>query len=563
MSDRLQLKRYEEDDDDDDAIAAGRRAIAALIEANLKYDPIIHGDGFTVEEKQDARARLNVFEQQAEIARVRVSKRMALMEARQRERRRRRRKQRQEEIRSRSFEPTISCPDACPRYLMSVVYQPQSQQKLREFLLVTGEDDALADAMFFSVYAQLFEWQFLDFFKMIRVLCDDIYSLVSAKQRRELLHQFFPEENTASPLLTLCNAFLGYDALNSGVLNKILAIKTYLQTARTGRRSLGNTPPFPTALTPVPYIQTSASYMMREILSVVGVAAGVPESGLKDCIATYPELSAILRDSDERVNAARRSEERAGPPSAPVHVVLNLVHGSILIASGRVQTFTIPLGMSVWVVTQATPACVNYTNPNIIKWLKQRVREEFRVTSDIGSGRLAMIIQEWLSQDKEHMAKNAKLKNESYSDYMLNVQYRHLLLDPRVVCLRGGDEFINKSFEVYGDNNIVMLRQNCYGKVDEMNLMPPMLGDGVNCFLSDVIESARMRGAQNLVFVDFSCSSVSSEDFLVEHFNAFLPSRTCLSLIKAKLAGGSRGRSKSKSRSRRRSSRRRCRKRSG
>jgi hypothetical protein len=164
----------------------------------------------------------------------------------------------------------------------------------------------------------------------------------------------------------------------------------------------------------------------------------------------------------------------------------------------------------------------------------------------------ALFIEEFLSQDKEYMAKNGKLKNESYSDYLLNVQYRHLLLDPRVVCLRGGDEFINKSFEVDdNNNNIVMLRQNCNGRVDEMDLMPPSLGNGVNFFLSDVIESARVRGARNLVFVDFSCSGVSSEDFLVEHFNALFPSHTCLSLIKAKLAGGSSRHGRIKSRSRR------------
>ena len=293
--------------------------------------------------------------------------------------------QRQEEIKSCSFEPTVPCQSACPRYLMPVVYHPQSQQKLREFLSVPGEDNALADAMYSSIYARLFEWQFLDFFKLIRVLCDDIYSLVSKKQRKELLHQFFPEAYSASPLLTLCNAFLGYDAFNSGVLNKIEAIKTYLKVARTGRRSLGNAPPFPTKLTPVPYIQTSGSFFLREILSVVGVAAGFPESGLKNCIATYPELSAILRDSDDRVNAAVRTEERAGSPSSPVHVVFNLVHGEIMITSGRVPTFTIPPEMSVWVVAQATPACVNYTNPNIIKWLKRSVREEFRATPDIHS----------------------------------------------------------------------------------------------------------------------------------------------------------------------------------
>jgi hypothetical protein len=132
------------------------------------------------------------------------------------------------------------------------------------------------------------------------------------------------------------------------------------------------------------------------------------------------------------------------------------------------------------------------------------------------------------------------------------------MLEPRVVSLQEGDAYINKSLSFSKEEsktNSASIRMLNNG----LDLTPPVLAEDEVLFrFVDVVNAARLRGARNLLIVDVSCAAVC--DTNTSWLRRWFPTRTCLALMDARLAGG--GAAAVKSRRQRQSRRRQSRRRS-
>ena len=426
------------------------------------------------------------------------------------------------------------------------------------------QDRVLHAAIKHSVHARLCRWQYLDFNALLQVFCDDVLRLHSAHERVDVLRTYFysASDDDNARLTAALEFFVtlaGFRGFNATVKSKLSTIVTFITSAQAGLTTFSPTS-YASASTPLARSTLSLSYMLPELISAAKARLGYdPGDQLTTCISESPELKSILDREDRRQAVEREIEETSAATGAaafpPLSVVVNYVHGCIEINEGAgaggvdtVDTFTVPVGMKVWVVQQATPACVNYSYVDVQSRL-QKVYESLDVERRNQPLHVAAAMQQAAREARQEALRTLPL------DRTFRVAYRQLMLEPRVVSLREGDNYINKrlSFsraEAKTNSKSIWMMSN------GLDMTPPVLSaQGVTFRFADVVNGARLRGAQNLLIVDMSCAAVCGTTSF-SWLRRLFPARTCVALLHARLAGGV-----AKSRRRRRCSRSRSRRR--
>ena len=418
----------------------------------------------------------------------------------------------------------------------------------------------LINAIKQSVQAQLCRWQYLDFNALLQLFCDDILGLQSEQERCDVLAAYFHSPTSSPDLVGALEFFLtlnGFRGFNADVKAKFSTIVTFITTAQSGLSTFSPTS-LVSASTPLTRSVLSLSYILPELVSASKALWEYdPGDQLTNCISESPELKSMLEREDRRRAIEREMEETSTAPFPPLSVVVNFVHGCIKVNEGvvnTVDTFTVPPGMNVWVVMQATPACLNYNNSQLPSRLR-KVYERVEGTKKNHPLFVAAAMQKELVKARKEVVLE---KPNEQRDFSYRVNYRQLMLEPRVVCLREGDTYINKYLSFSNTEplykSIVMLNKM-------MDMTPPVLARAVKFRFVDVVNGARMRGARNLLIMDISCAAVCRTSSL-SWLRSLFPARTCLSLMQAGLAGGSKPKSrrrKSRSSRKRRSPNRKSR----
>lgn len=231
---------------------------------------------------------------------------------------------------------------------------------------------------------------------------------------------------------------------------------------------------------------------------------------------------------DGRRTAFRAFIDRQSP-RAQTGVVVNFVHGEIVHVDRKgFQTWTIPPGKSLIMVTVATPACVNF-----LQGIASYSHISFPVVQDteaIIQSMLETYHQQGTTCDPIDFAENAhilnKMNNEKRQIYDRLSTSAHGAHDMtfaaqcqpvRITYFQAGDACIDKFFELQKTDTD---RSRDWGtrleipggSIGSITVNPPILnGHGtVHFCLSETINNIWRRGYTNVVLYDFSCSNVNN-----------------------------------------------------
>ena len=449
------------------------------------------------------------------------------------------------------FEPTVTCRNGGKKYIdiKSTLLNVQLSYLISDSMSSDSmsTDDAFVSTLLRSDHILLAQWQYLNFYRLVTVFCNDIYGTTTGRQRQELLTPFF---STRQALVDFYGILSSYHGLNAVVKHKLGIITQFVRDVRPGTGSIvtylrgvrtGSSTNMESASTPVKKIRLKMSYIVHELLAAV-FSMSDRDYDLQSCVENAPELQTILQ-----VDAARtlaRTAKMTRSPSGTAgntQLVVNFTHGRINITDDRVDTFTIPAGMLVWVVMASTPAYINYANGKDALKMSNCFD-----TQGIAPFHLAERIRTVMVQ---HQTENKALQFDFVEQRLKRLAYTNVMLAPRMVCLAEGDTYINKQLAVRrtdematgGEHEGAMLyRWNCRGIKEVLKISPPIMAPAgeVSFRFSELVMGAKMRGARQLVIADLSCACVISDSPVATVVNLILPTLNCFSLIDNELAGG-------------------------
>ena len=441
------------------------------------------------------------------------------------------------------FEPTVVCSNGGKTYIdiKSKLF------RLKLYGLIT-RDDAFIDTILRSDHMLLAQWQYLNLYSLLVVFCDDIHGATTAQQRQHLLKPFFA---TRQALIDFYGILLSYHGLNAVIKYKLVMILQFVRDVHPGTGSIltylrgvrtGASTKMESASTPLKKIGLKMSYIAHELLAAV-FAMSDRNYDLQSCVEDSTELQTILQVDAARTLSSTAKLLRLHTSASAINtqLVVNFTHGMINITDNRVDTFTIPAGMLVWVVMAATPAYINYANGlDAVK-----INNCFD-RYDIAPLHLAERIRNVMIKLQ---SENRKVQHDFVERRLKRLTYTNVMLAPRMVCLSEGDTYINKQLAVRrkdeavagGDQEGAMVyRWNCKGMKEVLKISPPIIApaEEVSFRFSELVMGAKMRGARQLVIADLSCASIVSDSPVETAVNLILPTLNCFSLIGNELAGG-------------------------
>ena len=235
-------------------------------------------------------------------------------------------------------------------------------------------------------------------------------------------------------------------------------------------------------------------------------------------------------------------------------VVCSLVHGGIGHTQGEgFQTWTIPPGKSLIMVTMATPACVNMTTAfrsGMSRFYKTPLVRQVR---HIINSMLETYHRNGILVDPMDFAENVHILNEmndgKRSFYespnikdVAEMAFRAQCRPVRITYFKAGDACIEKGLQV---SKLEM--ESCFEEGTDLivagareHLTPPILvgSTHVNFCLSETIENVYRRGYTNVVMYDFSCSSLTLRNTAGRPLGEAHGGPVSVALQRSGLAGG-------------------------